>query len=59
MPRDLNGPDLDNYITGHYGEDQYPEEPDEPALCSICRCPTTFGSNICLECLRRTGAEEL
>lgn len=59
MPLDdrLDRADLDNYLTGHGGEDQYPE--DEPPLCSICRCPTTFGSDICLECLRRTGAEDI
>lgn len=33
---------LDNYITGHYGEDQYPDEPEHdpaeniPEIVSVC-----------------------
>lgn len=36
--RDLDGPALDRWITGNYGEDQLPDErPDEPtAVCPGC-----------------------
>ena len=29
MSRDLNKADLDNYITGHWGEDQFRDEPED------------------------------
>jgi len=35
MSRDLNKADLDNYITGHWGEDQFRDEPEE-RVCPDC-----------------------
>ncbi len=31
--------DLDNYITGHYGEDQIEDEKDDIARCPDCEYP--------------------
>jgi len=29
MSRDLNKADIDNYITGHWGEDQFRDQPED------------------------------
>jgi hypothetical protein len=51
MSREINSRDLDNYITGHYGEDQFrDEEPEEEEIeddsicsngnaCDLPNCP--------------------
>ena len=38
MSRDLNKADLDNYITGHWGEDQFRDQPedDDDDTCWQC-----------------------
>ena len=34
---DINKRELDNYITGHYGEDEFRDDDDFPT-CPICGC---------------------
>jgi hypothetical protein len=50
MSREINSRDLDNYITGHYGEDQFRDEEPEEEIeddsictngndCDLPNCP--------------------
>jgi len=50
MATDINPVDLDNYITGHYGEDQYEEcagcedEDNAPHTCDLAEDTRDFDS---------------
>lgn len=61
--REINTRDLDNWITGHFGEDQLRDEREARVTCHSCgelweqqECTTREGKVICPECLEWSPA---
>lgn len=51
---EINKVDLDNYITGHWGEDQFRDDESdlpEPEQCSECGKPC-YSGDLCAECVQ-------
>jgi hypothetical protein len=45
--REINGPALDRYITGNYGEDQFGPEIPEDAMCPACIDGEALSCTVC------------